>query len=82
MAEDSKLFVRTVFSERYSVEGKLYLLEDGHYYVEVEYDGKLYGNRLVYESRQVRPSEKDFMENDIGWMSLEDLYTDILLEVL
>lgn len=74
--------VENVTSKQYGISGKLYILEDGHFYIETKIDGKTYGRRLEEDRKHVDPRYQKDIEHDIAWMSLEDLYEDILMEII
>lgn len=76
-----KTFVKKVHSPNYDVDGNFYLLPNGHFYIELVIDEKTYARELPYKESNVLKEYKDDIINDVAWMSLEDLYEDVMLGV-
>lgn len=76
-----KQFLLHTKGQEYDIEGDFYLLEDGHFQIELEMGGYRY-SRTLMEMEQMVPKKyyQDIIE-DIAWMKLEDFYTDIMLEI-
>ena len=77
-----KTLIKKAQGKQYDVNGALYLLENGHYYIEVTLPEKTYGRELPYIRDRLDKRYIEDLENDISWMALEDLYEDILLEIV
>lgn len=78
---EKKFLLHTKGQEYPEIEGDFYLLEDGHFQIELELNGYRY-IRTLMEMEQMVPLKyyQDIIE-DIAWMKLEDFYTDIMLEI-